>query len=76
MHEDPHVPNMGQPRRGLVLREGLVLAIEPMLIAGGGDDCRTTEDGWTVMTGDGSRASRAEHTVAITANGPVELTDA
>jgi methionyl aminopeptidase len=74
MHEDPHVPNTGRPRRGRPLVEGLVLAIEPMLMAGGGRRCRTAADGWTVVTVDGTRAAHAEHTVAITADGPVVLT--
>jgi len=51
-----------------------VLAIEPMLIEGGRDTRRTLADGWTVATSDGSRASHAEHTIAITADGPVVLT--
>jgi methionyl aminopeptidase len=74
MHEDPDVPNTGRPGRGLVLREGLVLAIEPMVIEGGTDRHRTGPDGWAIITGDGSRASHSEHTVAITAEGPVILT--
>jgi methionyl aminopeptidase len=74
MHEDPHVPNHGRPGRGLVLRPGLVLALEPMLIAGGTDGYRTDSDGWTVRTADGSRAAHAEHTVAITEEGPRVLT--
>jgi methionyl aminopeptidase len=74
MHEDPHVLNTGRPGAGLTLREGLVVALEPMLIAGGTDNCRTTDDGWTVVTADGSRAAHFEHTVAITTNGPVVLT--
>ena len=74
MHEDPHVPNTGRANRGLVLREGLVLAIEPMLLEGGRDRGRTLPDGWTVVTTDGSRAAHSEHTVAITADGPVVLT--
>jgi methionyl aminopeptidase len=74
MHEDPHVPNSGRAHRGLPLREGLVLAIEPMLIEGGADDCHTRPDGWAVATDDGSRAAHAEHTIAITAAGPVVLT--
>jgi methionyl aminopeptidase len=76
MHEDPHVPNTGRPERGMVLREGLVLAIEPMLLEGGDDGRHTLDDGWTVVTSDGSRAAHAEHTVAITADGPVVLTTA
>jgi methionyl aminopeptidase len=74
MHEDPSVPNTGPPGRGLPLREGLVIAIEPMLIEGSGNRCRTAADGWTVVTADGSRAAHFEHTVAITAAGPVVLT--
>jgi methionyl aminopeptidase len=76
MHEDPAVPNTGRPHRGLPLREGLVIAIEPMLIEGGGNRCRARPDGWTIATADGSRAAHAEHTVAITATGPVVLTAA
>jgi len=74
MHEDPHVPNTGRPNRGLPLRPGLVLAIEPMLLENGKDTRRTARDGWTVLTTDGSRAAHAEHTIAITADGPVVLT--
>lgn len=74
MHEDPGVPNEGPPGRGMRLRPGMVLAIEPMLTAGGTDDYRCDEDGWTLRTTDGSRAAHAEHTVAITADGPRILT--
>jgi methionyl aminopeptidase len=74
MHEPPHVPNEGTPGRGLRLVPGLVIAIEPMLIAGGGDDYRVERDGWTLSTADGSRAAHVEHTVAITDDGPVVLT--
>ncbi|MEV8532590.1 type I methionyl aminopeptidase [Streptomyces sp. NPDC051211] len=74
MHEDPGVPNEGRPGRGMTLRPGMVLAIEPMLIAGGGDDYLTDGDGWTLRTTDGSRAAHAEHTVAVTADGPRILT--
>ena len=74
MHEDPGIPNTGRPRRGLPLHEGLVIAIEPMLTEGGGSRHRTAPDGWTIVTADGSRAAHAEHTVAITAAGPVVLT--
>jgi len=73
MHEDPEIPNYGTAGRGLRLREGMVLAIEPMLNAGK----RTTRllgDGWTVVTADGSRSAHFEHTVAVTANGPEILT--
>jgi methionyl aminopeptidase len=74
MHEDPHVPNTGRPGRGMRLREGLVIAIEPMLIEGGGDAGRTLADGWSIATADGSRAAHFEHTVAVTADGPLVLT--
>ncbi|KPI00760.1 methionine aminopeptidase, type I [Actinobacteria bacterium OV450] len=74
MHEDPGVPNEGRPGRGMKLRPGMVLAIEPMLVAGGTDDYRCDGDGWTLRTVDGSRAAHAEHTVAITVDGPRILT--
>ena len=74
MHEDPSVPNTGQPGRGLKLKPGLVIAIEPMFMAGGRTDYRIDDDGWTVRTSDGSRSAHTEHTIAITADGPVVLT--
>ncbi|SFC42791.1 type I methionyl aminopeptidase [Streptomyces aidingensis] len=74
MHEDPAVPNRGRPGRGYRLRHGLTLAIEPMLMAGGGDDYGVDGDGWTLRTADGSRAAHFEHTVAITDAGPRILT--
>ncbi|MFM9372202.1 type I methionyl aminopeptidase [Streptomyces sp. Da 82-17] len=74
MHEDPGVPNEGRPGRGMRLRHGMVLAIEPMLTAGGRDDYYADRDGWTLRTCDGSRAAHAEHTVAITDAGPRILT--
>ncbi|WUT00250.1 type I methionyl aminopeptidase [Streptomyces sp. NBC_00708] len=74
MHEDPGVPNEGRPGRGMPLRHGMVLAIEPMLIGGGVDTYRADPDGWTLRTTDGSRAAHAEHTVAITDDGPRILT--
>ncbi|OSC70007.1 type I methionyl aminopeptidase [Streptomyces sp. 4F] len=74
MHEDPGVPNEGRPGRGLPLRHGMVLAIEPMLIASGRDDYHPAPDGWTLRTNDGSRAAHVEHTVAITDAGPRVLT--
>ncbi|MFG2124588.1 type I methionyl aminopeptidase [Streptomyces sp. NPDC048710] len=75
MHEDPDVPNEGRPGRGLPLRHGMVLAIEPMLIAGGKDAYYEADDGWTLRTTDGSRAAHTEHTVAITETGPRILTE-
>ncbi|NUW38566.1 type I methionyl aminopeptidase [Nonomuraea rhodomycinica] len=74
MHEDPHVANHGRPGRGLPLRPGLVLALEPMFIAGGAHRYRTAPDGWSLTTHDRSRAAHAEHTVAITDDGPRILT--
>jgi methionyl aminopeptidase len=74
MHEDPHVPNDGKPGRGLRLREGMALAIEPMFMAGGGHDYLVAPDGWALKTVDASRAAHAEHTIAITGDGPRILT--
>ncbi|MFG2333098.1 type I methionyl aminopeptidase [Streptomyces sp. NPDC048604] len=74
MHEDPGVPNEGRPGRGVRLRHGMVLALEPMLVAGGTDDYFTDRDGWTIRTLDGSRAAHTEHTVAVTDDGPRILT--
>jgi methionyl aminopeptidase len=76
MHEDPDVENRGKPGRGPELHTGVVLAIEPMLIAGGKDDVRQLSDGWTVVTADGSLAAHAEHTVVVTDHGPEVLTRA
>ena len=73
MHGDPHVPNNGRRGRGLLLRPGLVIAIEPWFLAGT-DKIYTDGDGWTLRSRDGSRGAHAEHTVAITADGPVVLT--
>ncbi|MEU9112201.1 type I methionyl aminopeptidase [Streptomyces sp. NPDC048483] len=74
MHEDPPVPNDGRPGRGFVLRHGLVLAIEPMLLSGGRDTYYVADDGWTLRTTDAGRAAHFEHTVAITEDGPRVLT--
>lgn len=74
MHEAPHVANEGAAGRGLPLRPGLVLALEPMLHAGGSDDYVIRADGWTLSTEDGTRAAHVEHTIAITPDGPVVLT--
>jgi len=72
-HEDPHVPNFGLPGRGPRLSEGMTIAIEPM-IAAGGPEVHITDDGWTICTDDGSTAVHFEHTVAITEAGPRILT--
>jgi len=74
MHESPSVPNDGKPGRGMRLTDGLVIAIEPWFMAGGHDSYRIDDDGWTLRSGDGSRAAHVEHTVAITASGPQVLT--
>ncbi|PPK64218.1 type I methionyl aminopeptidase [Actinokineospora auranticolor] len=73
MHESPSVYNEGTAGRGMRLRVGLVIAIEPMLM-GGGDEYVTDGDGWTMRTVDGERAAHVEHTVAITEDGPRLLT--
>jgi methionyl aminopeptidase len=73
MHMDPPVPNYGQPGRGLRLRAGLALAIEPMVTLGSPETV-LLDDGWTVITADGSWAAHFEHTVAITPDGPWVLT--
>ena len=72
MHEEPNVPNYGVKGRGLRLSEGLVIAIEPMINAGG-PEVFTEEDGWTALTRDGSLSAHFEHSVAITENGPMVL---
>ncbi|GLZ28334.1 methionine aminopeptidase [Lentzea sp. NBRC 105346] len=74
MHEAPSVANEGTPGQGLQLRPGMVIAIEPMFIAGGVDTHYAAADGWSLHTSDGSRAAHTEHTVAITESGPRVLT--
>ena len=74
MHEDPDVENRGRRGKGPRLEPGVVLAIEPMLIAGGRDDVFVLDDDWTVVTADGSLAAHAEHTVVVTDHGPEILT--
>ncbi len=74
MHEAPHVPNVGRRGEGMKLRPGLVIAIEPMLIADGTEDYVHDPDGWTLRTATGARAAHSEHTVAITDDGPRILT--
>ncbi len=72
LHEEPPVPNYGEPDRGLRLKEGMVLAIEPMVNAGG-YEVEILDDGWTAVTKDGSLAAHFEHSVAITKDGPYIL---
>lgn len=75
MHEDPHVPNEGRRGKGLKLRPGLVIAIEPMLIGDGTEDYVHDPDGWTLRTATGARAAHSEHTVAVTRDGHRILTN-
>ena len=72
-HEDPHIPNFGEPGRGPLLSEGMTIAIEPMITAGGAD-VYVEDDEWTISTEDGSLSCHFEHTVAISADGPRILT--
>jgi methionyl aminopeptidase len=72
-HEDPHVPNFGEPGRGPRLSEGMTIAVEPMISAGG-PEVVVMEDGWTIRTADGAMSAHFEHTVAITGDGPRILT--
>jgi methionyl aminopeptidase len=74
MHGDPHIPNDGRPGRGFTLRPGLVIAIEPWFLHTT-DEIYTDPDGWTLRSADGSRGAHMEHTVAVTADGPLALTD-
>jgi methionyl aminopeptidase len=73
LHEEPEVPNFGAAGRGLRLRPGMVLAIEPMVTLGA-PEVEVQEDGWTAITRDGSLSAHFEHTVAITEQGPAVLT--
>ena len=74
LHEDPQVPNYGTPGHGPKLRDGMVIAIEPMVNMGG-PETRLLDDKWTAVTQDGSYSAHFEHCVAITKNGPVILTE-
>ncbi|UCG39625.1 MAG: type I methionyl aminopeptidase [bacterium] len=73
LHEEPQVPNFGEPQWGVRLKEGMTLAIEPMVNAGG-DGVKVLDDGWTAVTEDGSLSAHFEHTIAVTENGPLILT--
>ncbi|MDH4227763.1 MAG: type I methionyl aminopeptidase [Deltaproteobacteria bacterium] len=72
LHEAPQVPNFGTPGTGMKLKEGMVLAIEPMINAGG-PDVKVLSDGWTAVTKDGGLSAHFEHSVAITKDGPLVL---
>ncbi len=74
LHEDPEIPNYGNPGTGPILKAGMVLAIEPMVNAGG-HAVKTLKDGWTVVTADRKPSAHFEHTVAVTEAGPVILTE-
>jgi methionyl aminopeptidase len=73
LHEDPEIPNFGKPGNGPELKNGMVLAIEPMVNAGSWES-EILNDGWTAITKDGSLSAHFEHSVAITKNGPLILT--
>ncbi|HEX7254877.1 MAG TPA: type I methionyl aminopeptidase [Gaiellaceae bacterium] len=75
MHEDPQIPNFGEPGRGPLLKPGMTLAIEPMITAGG-PEVVVRDDRWTIATSDGSLAAHFEHTVAVTEGEPRILTAA
>jgi methionyl aminopeptidase len=75
MHEEPQIPNYGEPARGPLLAEGMTFAIEPMITAGG-PDVVLHDDEWSISSADGSLAAHFEHTVAITSEGPRILTAA
>ena len=74
MHGDPHVPNNGRAGRGYPLKPGLVVALEPWLLQTT-DKLVTDKDGWTLRSADGSRGAHTEHTIAVTEDGPIVLTD-
>jgi methionyl aminopeptidase len=74
MHENPHIPNDGRPGRGLRLRTGMTIAIEPWFMAGGQDAYVIDPDGWTLRSADGSRGAHFEHTIAIADGQPRVLT--
>ncbi len=74
LHEDPSIPNFGTPGRGPKLLPGMTIAIEPMINAGT-HEVKTLKDGWTVVTADGRLSAHFEHTIAITPDGPVIMTD-
>ena len=73
LHEEPQIPNFGEPGRGPQLKPGMVLAIEPMVTMGSWE-VRVLDDGWTAVTKDGSLAAHFEHTIAVTESGPDVLT--
>ena len=72
LHEEPQIPNYGEPKQGYKLREGMCIAIEPMINLGS-KEVKTDSDGWTIRTLDGQVSAHFEHTIAITSNGPIIL---
>lgn len=74
LHEHPGIPHYGIPGRGKVIREGMVLAVEPM-VNEGSHEVEVLDDGWTVVTSDGKLSAQYEHTIAVTRDGPLILTD-
>jgi len=74
MHQDPHVPNIGRPGRGYRLRPGMLLALEPWVMADTDRLVTDPRDGWTLRTITGGRTAHSEHTIAITADGAEVLT--
>ena len=74
MHEEPQVPNYGTPGTGPILEPGYVIALEPMITLGTIDIVEDESDGWSIYTADGSLAAHVEHTIAVTADGPLVLT--
>lgn len=74
IHEEPHIPHFGLPNKGLRLKEGMVITIEPMINEGEWQ-MKMDDNGWTARTVDGSRSAQYEHTIAITKEGPLLLTD-
>ena len=74
IHEDPHIPHFGLPNKGLRLKEGMVITIEPMINEGVWQS-KMDANGWTARTADGSRSAQYEHTLVITNDGPLILTE-
>lgn len=75
MHEDPQIPNYGDPNTGVRLKPGMVFAIEPMITLGSYDILIDEQDGWSIYTADGSLSAHFEHTIAVTESGPWVLTE-
>ena len=75
LHEEPQVPNYGPPKQGHEIKEGMCLAIEPMINLGN-KEVKTDDDGWTIRTLDGTFSAHFEHTIAVTASGPLVLSKA